>query len=87
MIIINKVEEFKAFLVTKNQENQNAMRDFIKSKYYEFVESIQNINECNIIVKMTENAIGNLDENIHVFIIYKLIQKLFIIFLINKILK
>jgi len=44
------------------------MREFIKSKYYEFVESIQNINECNIIVKMTEDAIGILDENIQVSI-------------------
>jgi hypothetical protein len=42
------------------------MRNFIKAKYYEFVESIQNINECNIIVKMTEDAISILDENIQV---------------------
>jgi len=49
------------------------MRDFIKSKYYEFVESIQNINECNIIVKMTEDAIGILDENIQV--LFKLLNQ------------
>lgn len=58
------------------------MRDFIKSKYYEFVESIQNINECNIIVKMTEDAIGILDENIQVninllFLILDFFGKLF----------
>jgi len=44
------------------------MRDFIKSNYYEFVESIQKIHDCNTIIGLTEDAIGNLDENIQVLI-------------------
>ncbi len=61
-----KVEEFKKILNSKIDENQQQMRDFIKSKYYEFVESIQNINDCKTLVKVTEGVIQNLEENIQV---------------------
>ncbi len=42
------------------------MKEFIKSKYYEFVESIQNINECKTMIFVTDEVLNNLEENIQV---------------------
>ena len=42
------------------------MKEFIKSKYYEFVESIKNIDECQSIVRKTEIKLQNLEEKIQV---------------------
>ena len=42
------------------------MREFIKHKYYEFVESIQNINNCKSLVKSTEDSLQNMQTNIEV---------------------
>ena len=44
------------------------MKKFIKSKYYEFVESIQNINDCTKLIKDTESVLNNLESNIQVTI-------------------
>ena len=61
-----KVEEFKNILKIKEQENLHNMKDFIKSKYYDFVESIQNINECKQKVKETYDSLFRLEDNIQV---------------------
>ncbi len=61
-----KVEEFKKFLEIKKEENRGNMREFIKNKYYEFVESIQNINNCKSLVKTTEDSLNQMQNNIEV---------------------
>jgi hypothetical protein len=45
------------------------MKEFIKSKYYEFVESIQNINDAKILIKYTDEVLMQLEDNIQVNII------------------
>jgi hypothetical protein len=63
-----KVEEFRKFLSSKQHDNQKVMKDFIKSKYYDFVESLQNINDCKQMVKMTDEVLFNLEESIQGFL-------------------
>jgi hypothetical protein len=63
-----KIEEFRKFIATKQQENKKIMKDFIKAKYYDFVESLQNINECKLMVKSTDNVLSHLEENIQSFL-------------------
>ena len=46
------------------------MKDFIKSKYFEFVESIKNINDCTKLIKDTESVLLNLESNVQVQYIY-----------------
>lgn len=53
-------------MLIKKDDNQKQMKEFIKSKYYEFVESIQNINECKTMIKVTDEVLNNLEENIQV---------------------
>lgn len=45
------------------------MREFIKNKYYEFVESIQNINNCKSLCKTTEDSLNQMQSNIEVKLI------------------
>jgi hypothetical protein len=61
-----KVEEFRKILKDKSEDNLYNMKDFIKSKYYDFVESIQNINECKQKVKDTDDSLLRLEDNIQV---------------------
>jgi hypothetical protein len=63
-----KVEEFRKILKEKQIDNQLAMKDFIKSKYYDFVESIQNINQCKDKVKETDCSLSRLEEKIQNFL-------------------
>jgi len=44
------------------------MKDFIKSNYYEFVESLQNINECKSLMRVTDEVLNHLERNIQVII-------------------
>jgi hypothetical protein len=44
------------------------MKEFIKAKYYEFVESIQNINDCKGLIKHTDDVLLHLEENIQTFL-------------------
>ena len=46
----NKIEPFIKFIQIKNVENNNKMKEFIKSKYFDFVESMDNIKECKSVV-------------------------------------
>jgi hypothetical protein len=63
-----KVEEFRKILREKQTENQHIMKEFIKSKYYDFVESIQNINQCKVKVKDTDDSLVRLEETIQMFL-------------------
>ncbi len=63
-----KVEEFRKILKEKQTENQHTMKEFIKSKYYDFVESIQNINQCKEKVKETDDSLFRLEETIQHFL-------------------
>lgn len=65
-----QVEEFRKILNYKKDENQLLMKEFIKSKYYEFVESIENINNCKSLIKFTDEVLLNLEDNIQVFIYF-----------------
>ena len=38
-----KIEPFIKFIQIKNVENNNKMKEFIKSKYFDFVDSMENI--------------------------------------------
>ena len=62
----NKIKPFIEFIKNKNIENNYKMKEFIKSKYYDFVESMDNIKEC-------KNLVGKTNENIE--ILEKSIQK------------
>lgn len=44
------------------------MKEFIKLKYYEFVESIQNINDCKSSIKSMDEVLFRLEESIQVHI-------------------
>jgi hypothetical protein len=63
-----KVEEFKKFIDVKKSDNQKVMKDFIKSKYYDFVESLTNINDCKMMVKMTDDVLHHLEDYIQEFL-------------------
>lgn len=63
-----KSELFRQFINIKKKENQNLMKEFMKSKYFEFVESIHNINETKIQVKGTDEVLNNLEESIQTFL-------------------
>jgi hypothetical protein len=63
-----KSELFRQFINIKKKDNQNLMKEFMKSKYYEFVESIHNINETKIQVKGTDEVLNNLEESIQTFL-------------------
>lgn len=66
--IFLKVSEFKKILNEKFGENQSAMKEFIKSKYFEFVESIQNINDAKTLIKYTDEVLVQLEDNIQVIL-------------------
>jgi hypothetical protein len=63
-----KGELFRQFINQKKKDNQNLMKEFMKSKYYEFVESIHNINETKIQVKGSDEVLINLEESIQTFL-------------------
>ena len=64
----NRIEEFRAFLKDKDNLNKNQMKEFIKSKYYEFVESIDNIKECKTVLTLTDEVLENLENSIQEFL-------------------
>ena len=64
----NKIKHFISFIKNKNIENNNKMKDFIKSKYYDFVESMDNIKECKNLVNKTNENIETLENRIQEFL-------------------
>lgn len=64
----NRIEEFRAFLKDKDNINKNQMKEFIKSKYYEFVESIDNIKECKTVLTLIDEVLENLENSIQEFL-------------------
>ena len=64
----NKIEPFIKFIQTKNVENNNKMKEFIKSKYFDFVESMDNIKECKNVVTKTNDIIEKLEKKIQEFL-------------------
>ena len=64
----NKIEPFIKFIQNKNIENNNKMKEFIKSKYYDFVESMDNIKECKNLVGKTNENIENLEKSVQEFL-------------------
>ena len=64
----NKIKPFISFIKNKNIENNNKMKDFIKSKYYDFVESMDNIKECKNLVNKTNENIETLENSIQDFL-------------------
>lgn len=44
------------------------MKKFIKSKYYDFVESMDNIKECKNLVGKTKENIKSLEKSVQKFI-------------------
>ena len=63
-----RIEPFLAFLQEKDKLNKTQMKEFIKSKYYEFVESIDNIKECKTVIKLTDEVLQNLENSIQDFL-------------------
>ena len=63
-----KIEPFIKFIQIKNVENNNKMKEFIKSKYFDFVESMENIKECKSVVGKTNNIIEKLEKKIQEFL-------------------
>ena len=64
----NKIKPFIEFIKKKNIENNNKMKEFIKSKYYDFVESMDNIKECKTLVTKTNENIELLEKGIQKFL-------------------
>ena len=64
----NKIKPFIEFIQNKNVENNNKMKEFIKSKYYDFVESMDNIKECKNLVSKTNENIENLEKSVQEFL-------------------
>ena len=63
-----KIQPFKQFITIIEEQNQNKMKEFIKSKYFEFVESIDNIKECKVLVKSTDEVLNELENSIQEFL-------------------
>ena len=63
-----KIEPFIKFIQIKNVENNNKMKEFIKSKYFDFVDSMENIKECKSVVGKTNNIIEKLEKKIQEFL-------------------
>ncbi len=61
-----KVEEFREILNVRQEENDKIMREFIKNKYYHFVQSISNINECKTLIGVTDEVLSQLENHIQV---------------------
>ncbi len=64
----NKIDPFIKFIKNKNIDNNNKMKEFIKSKYYDFVESMDNIKECKNLVGKTNENIEALEKGIQKFL-------------------
>ena len=64
----DKIEPFIKFIQIKNVENNNKMKEFIKSKYFDFVESMDNIKECKSVVGKTNDIIEKLEKKIQAFL-------------------
>ena len=64
----NKIMPFIQFIKNKNIENNNKMKEFIKSKYYDFVESMDNIKECKSLVNKTNENIETLEKSVQDFL-------------------
>ena len=64
----NKIKPFIQFIKNKNVENNNKMKEFIKSKYYDFVESMDNIKECKSLVNKTNENIETLEKSVQDFL-------------------
>ena len=64
----NKIEPFIKYIQTKNVENNNKMKEFIKSKYFDFVESMDNIKECKNLVGKTNDIIEKLEKKVQEFL-------------------
>ena len=63
-----KVQPFMQFITTIEEQNQIKMKEFIKSKYFEFVESIDNIKECKTLIKSTDAVLNQLEKSIQEFL-------------------
>ena len=64
----DKIEPFIKFIQIKNVENNNKMKEFIKSKYFDFVESTDNIKESKSVVGKTNDVIEKLEKKIQEFL-------------------
>lgn len=56
-------------LVSKKIENQTLMKQFINSKYKEFIRSIENIDTCQKLIAITEQNLNDLDGNVQKFLV------------------
>lgn len=63
-----KVEEFKTLLIERKIENQIEMREFIKSKYHEFIDSMNTMNECKTLISLSEETLKQLEWSIQDFL-------------------
>ncbi len=63
-----KIDPFIKFIKNKNIDNNNKMKEFIKSKYYDFVESMDNIKECKNLVGKTNENIESLEKSVQNFL-------------------
>ena len=63
-----RFDQFIEYLSSKNEINNSKMKDFINSKYYEFVESIDNIKDCKVLVKNTDEILLQLETSIQNFL-------------------
>ena len=61
-----KIEEFKKVLEIKFKENSDMMREFIRTKYFFFVKSIDNINDMKTVSSITEEVLLQLEDKIQV---------------------
>lgn len=61
-----KSKEFKLVLEMKGTENSNLMREFVKNKYYDFVECIGSINDSKNIIQVTDEVLNQLETYIQV---------------------
>jgi hypothetical protein len=61
-----KSKEFKSVLLLKGTENSNLMREFVKNKYYDFVECIGSINDSKNIIQVTDEVLNQLENYIQV---------------------
>ena len=63
-----KIQPFMQFITIIEEQNQNKMKEFIKSKYFDFVDSMENIKECKSVVGKTNNIIEKLEKKIQEFL-------------------
>lgn len=61
-----KTKEFTRFISLRKEGNEKLMRDFISSKYFHFVKSMNNVNECKTLIGVTDEVLNSLESVIQV---------------------